>query len=154
MFQLKCASQRYDWGKIGQQSIVYALQVASKHPDTFHADLPYAELWMGTHPSGPSFLWDRPDIALEAYIQENPACLGNPCLHYFGRKLPFLFKVLSVAKALSIQAHPDKVSLTIVANRQMSYCSLCFKMSNLCNFRLAYDDGVFCLTSWRRAIVN
>ena len=26
----------------------------------------------------------------------------------YGEKLPFLFKVLSIAKALSIQAHPNK----------------------------------------------
>eukprot|EP00108_Taenia_solium_P001923 TsM_000704000 transcript=TsM_000704000 gene=TsM_000704000 len=108
MFRLKCASQCYDWGRIGKDSIVYQLQVASQNPDGFYVDLPYAELWMGTHPSGPSCLWNHPDIALQTYIQDNPACLGKPCLQYFGRNLPFLFKVLSVAKALSIQAHPDK----------------------------------------------
>ena len=65
---------------------------------------------MGTHRSGPSCLWDKPDITLESYIEENPDCLGKPSLNRFGRQLPFLFKVLSVGKALSIQAHPDKVN--------------------------------------------
>nr|CDS20831.1 mannose 6 phosphate isomerase [Echinococcus granulosus] len=108
MLRLKCASQRYDWGKVGMNSIVYQLQVASENPDIFHVDLPYAELWMGTHPSGPSCLWDNPHVTLATHIQENPASLGKLSLIYFGRRLPFLFKVLSVAKALSIQAHPDK----------------------------------------------
>ncbi|KAM7539194.1 hypothetical protein Aperf_G00000050860 [Anoplocephala perfoliata] len=108
MLRLKCASQTYDWGKRGMDSIVYQLQVSSKNPDNFHSELPYAELWMGTHHSGPSYLWNKPEITLETYINEHPACLGKPCLNTFGRQLPFLFKVLSVAKALSIQAHPDK----------------------------------------------
>lgn len=57
---------------------------------------PYAELWMGTHPSGPSRMHDT---------NEN---LSN----YIGEELPFLFKVLSVRTALSIQAHPNKTLAT------------------------------------------
>ena len=34
--------------------------------------------------------------------------LGQDSRQKFGDNLPFLFKVLSVNKALSIQAHPDK----------------------------------------------
>ena len=38
-----------DWGKTGRHSIVAQL--------TGHTDEnPYAELWMGTHPSGPSIV--------------------------------------------------------------------------------------------------
>lgn len=110
MLRLKCVSQTYDWGKRGKDSVVYQLQVSSENPDDFYPEFPYAELWMGTHPSGPSCLWDKPEITLKDYIKERPACLGKPCLNAFGCQLPFLFKVLSVAKALSIQAHPDKAS--------------------------------------------
>merc|ERR1712173_309261 len=57
----------------------------------------YAELWMGTHPKGPS------SVQLDAK-EETTQLLSE----YIGHELPFLFKVLSVARSLSIQAHPDK----------------------------------------------
>lgn len=47
---------------------------------------------MGTHPNGPSALWDSPEVPLSKLYPN----------------LPYLFKVLSVGTALSIQAHPDK----------------------------------------------
>lgn len=40
--------------------------------------------------------------------QEHPEVLGEKLIRRFGHDLPFLFKVLSVETALSIQAHPDK----------------------------------------------
>ena len=49
-----------------------------------------AEYWMGTHPSG------------EAETEN-----GEPLSAYAGR-LPFLFKVLSIASPLSLQCHPTK----------------------------------------------
>ncbi|VDL54148.1 unnamed protein product [Hymenolepis diminuta] len=108
MQRLKCISQVYDWGKVGNASKVYQLQVSSKNPDEFNSERSYAELWMGIHPSGPSVLWNNHSVSLDAYIREHPEYLGTPCVNNFGQQLPFLFKVLSVAKALSIQAHPDK----------------------------------------------
>nr|CUU99531.1 hypothetical transcript [Hymenolepis microstoma] len=63
---------------------------------------------MGTHPSGPSVLWNYRSISLDAYIKEHPEYLGITSVECFGHQLPFLFKVLSIGKALSIQAHPDK----------------------------------------------
>ncbi|VDD81761.1 unnamed protein product [Mesocestoides corti] len=108
MLRLKCTSQCYEWGKVGKSSAVYQLLVSSQNSDGLRSTNPYAELWMGTHPSGPSHLWDAPSVCLAKHIQENFACLGTPCLRHFGPQLPFLFKVLSVGKALSIQAHPTK----------------------------------------------
>jgi mannose-6-phosphate isomerase len=62
---------------------------------------------MGTHPSNPS-----KDVAtgrtLLDLVSENQALLSSSVAERYGQKLPFLFKVLSIAKALSIQAHPDK----------------------------------------------
>ncbi|KAM4123806.1 hypothetical protein ACB094_01G184400 [Castanea mollissima] len=77
---------------------------------------------MGTHESGPSFVVEAPrasngvsvdvdddvGVSLKKWISENPNVLGDKVLHNWGCDLPFLFKVLSVAKALSIQAHPNK----------------------------------------------
>lgn len=43
------------------------------------------------------------------YISKHPDVLGSPVIQKFGKSLPYLFKVLSVNQALSIQAHPNKV---------------------------------------------
>ena len=69
---------------------------------------PEAELWMGAHPSAPSGV-DGAPVTLDAVIAAEPDReLGAPCAARFGRRLPFLLKVLSAAKALSIQVHPSR----------------------------------------------
>jgi mannose-6-phosphate isomerase len=65
---------------------------------------PYAELWMGTHPNAPSLLTSNQELKT---IINNETCTESIMKKY--NDLPFLFKVLSIRKALSIQAHPDKV---------------------------------------------
>ena len=84
--RLDCVVQHYAWGS-DATGLVARL---TNHTTT---DKPCAELWMGTHPSGPSTIHSTKQTLSEY--------LG-------GRQLPFLFKVLSVKTALSIQAHPDK----------------------------------------------
>nr|KYP40741.1 Mannose-6-phosphate isomerase [Cajanus cajan] len=73
-------------------------------------DQPYAEFWIGSHVSGPSFVVSDGSqrVTLKSWLLENPNVLGEKVLEKWGGDLPFLFKVLSVDKALSIQAHPDK----------------------------------------------
>lgn len=107
--ELKCAVQTYHWGKRGINSIVADLMKTANADFVLDEDKPYAELWMGTHKNGPSYLKDT-GISLQKYIQENTNVLGNNIeMQDFGTDLPFLFKVLSINKALSIQVHPDKV---------------------------------------------
>ncbi|MCF7823457.1 MAG: mannose-6-phosphate isomerase, class I [Candidatus Marinimicrobia bacterium] len=91
-----------------------------KNKDAFIADLlgitpendkPYAELWMGTHPSAPSTIIDfaHGELSLSDWLAADPV---NHLSRYrsaaFSTGLPYLFKVLSANEALSIQAHPDK----------------------------------------------
>lgn len=100
--------QKYEWGKIGMCSAVAQLANAATPCLIIENDQPYAELWMGTHPNGPSRIAET-GKSLSDFINEHPECLGQKSINEFGHQLPFLFKVLSVAKALSIQAHPNKV---------------------------------------------
>ena len=51
---------------------------------------PWAELWLGTHPTGPATLTD-----------------GRPLADVTG-PLPYLLKVLAAAEPLSLQAHPSR----------------------------------------------
>jgi mannose-6-phosphate isomerase len=69
---------------------------------------PQAELWLGAHPSAPSGaqVGDR-WVTLNELIADDPdELLGHDVVDRFGSRLPFLFKVLAVARPLSIQVHP------------------------------------------------
>ena len=81
----------YAWGIRGMDSRVARYALESQTIKEVDPDTPYAELWIGTHHNGPSKLED-----------------GTSLKDAIGGELPFLFKVLSAGKALSIQAHPDK----------------------------------------------
>lgn len=72
--------QHYDWGD--HEFIPNLLGVAGKGQ-------PWAELWLGTHPNGPTLLDD-----------------GTP-LEDLSGSIPYLVKLISAAKPLSLQAHPN-----------------------------------------------
>src|ERR1700761_1474590 len=62
---------------------------------------------MGTHPSNPSKDLTTGRTLLDL-VQDNQALMSQAISKRYQQKLPFLFKVLSINKALSIQAHPNK----------------------------------------------
>jgi mannose-6-phosphate isomerase len=127
MIRLHCTSQQYAWGKRGKDSVVAQLLTAARRVeggdgDEIKEDQPYAEFWMGTHPNCPSRLateaGQQKNEALATWLGEHPEALGSLVQHRWPeaeterkkdeRQLPFLFKVLSIDQALSIQAHPDR----------------------------------------------
>lgn len=94
--------KNYDWGKLGSESEV--VKIARLNDESFVCDesAPYSELWLGDHVSGQSKVKGTNEL-LGDFIQKD--LLGN----IGGQpKLPFLLKVLSIRKALSIQVHPNK----------------------------------------------
>ncbi|CAM9786097.1 unnamed protein product, partial [Scytosiphon promiscuus] len=100
--------QKYAWGKPGDQSVVATLKAAGDTSYKVDVDQPYAEMWIGTHPSGPSNLLTNSGNMgplLKDHLASEPEALGD--IAHKG-DLPFLFKVISINKALSIQAHPNK----------------------------------------------
>nr|XP_023012378.1 mannose-6-phosphate isomerase [Leptinotarsa decemlineata] len=105
--ELKCKIQNYEWGKKGKQSKVATLYKNVNEEFTINENTPYAELWMGTHVNAPSEI-KKTGETLASYISNHPDSLGKEVAESFKNELPFLFKVLSVNKALSIQAHPSK----------------------------------------------
>lgn len=74
---------------------------------------------MGTHPNGPASLYHEPDTSLKSLVAADPTYfLGSRTASKYSTvsqdkqpsqspEIPFLFKALSVAKALPLQAHPD-----------------------------------------------
>ena len=99
--RLRCRVQHYDWGD-GE-----ALPRLLRHPNPDHR--PFAELWAGAHPDLPALacLSGRA-IPLDQLIAAAPEILlGTQILDRFGKELPFLLKLLAIAKPLSLQVHPD-----------------------------------------------
>ncbi|PKX94031.1 mannose-6-phosphate isomerase pmi1 [Aspergillus novofumigatus IBT 16806] len=80
---------------------------------------------MGTHPSLPSKDLETQRTLLDM-VQDNQALISQEVSERYGGKLPFLFKVLSIRKALSIQAHPNKkLAEKLHARDPRNYPGLC-----------------------------
>lgn len=100
-FLLRGKVQHYAWG--GDSYLPKLLNINNpKHQ-------PFAEYWMGAHPSAASTLQiGNESIPLNERIAADPtAFLGTAVLKKYG-ELPYLFKVLDVKEMLSIQVHPSK----------------------------------------------
>ena len=98
-YQIIPAQKHYAWGSETKIQSILGLEKNGK---------PLAEIWMGNHPNGMSYLdIEGKKVAVSDFIAENPEkAMGKECLDKFG-SLPFLFKLLAAEKPLSIQAHPD-----------------------------------------------
>lgn len=103
LLPLRGALKAYAWGLSGRDSLAAALH-ASNTGERADEDAPAAELWLGTHKSG-------------------PAMVGTHTLRdALDGDVEFLLKVLSVARPLSIQAHPDKTrAIRLHAGRPDKY---------------------------------
>ncbi|WWC86801.1 mannose-6-phosphate isomerase, class I [Kwoniella dendrophila CBS 6074] len=114
----------YPWGKVGNDSLAGRLTKNACEPEfEFKPDQPYAELWMGTHPTNPAYLYSDKEKLLSKYLESNPDLLGSSDTKFgspfTGKKgsgtedqtkghVPFLFKVLTCKQALPLQIHPNK----------------------------------------------
>ncbi|XP_049287258.1 mannose-6-phosphate isomerase [Anopheles funestus] len=94
----------YEWGKLGRQSFVAQLAQANNELLEVEENSPYAELWMGDHVNGPATVKGESKGLDEAIRADPIGMIGTS-----DGRLPFLLKVLSIRKALSVQVHPDKV---------------------------------------------
>ena len=99
---LQGSVQHYDWGK--QENCL-----VNNLAGTEAGAPPYAELWFGAHKNGPALVVNsHPPERLDRLIEQNPKeILGADLAAASLTTLPFLFKILSIARPLSIQAHPD-----------------------------------------------
>jgi mannose-6-phosphate isomerase len=96
---MRNAVQPYDWG-----SSTTLARMQGRHP----SGGPEAELWMGAHPAAPSAVLDGgAERRLDDLVAEQPAdLLGPDVMAAFGARLPYLLKVLAIARPLSLQVHP------------------------------------------------
>jgi mannose-6-phosphate isomerase len=100
IFKLKNPIKHYAWGSPDWIPRILGLDNKEK--------IPWAELWMGIHPEGPSeIVYEGKSILLSELINKEPSkYLGEETYSRFGT-LPFLFKLLAAGTPLSIQAHPS-----------------------------------------------
>lgn len=105
----------YHWGNLGDDSYIAKFLPANHalRNENIVGNkwcLPLAEIWFGAHPSGPSTVEIHGKTqGMEIFLKNNPEFVGDVNrFQKFGKTLPFLFKILSVAQPLSLQAHPDK----------------------------------------------
>ncbi|EIN12725.1 mannose-6-phosphate isomerase [Punctularia strigosozonata HHB-11173 SS5] len=110
--RIRGSIQQYEWGKPGSSSLAAKFAAESVGSDQYiDENQTYAELWMGTHTNGPAVLFDSPDQTLHSLVSSDPKhCLGADLIAKWPETndIPFLFKILSIHKALPLQAHPDK----------------------------------------------
>lgn len=109
VFQLQCSCNNYPWGKTGKESL--AAQLCAGTPNTgfqIQDDQPYAEMWMGDYPVLPAKVLETGEELHKVLDQNKEKLLGKNCIEKFDAVLPFLPKILSIAKALPLQIHPDK----------------------------------------------
>ncbi|HEX4815014.1 MAG TPA: mannose-6-phosphate isomerase, class I [Nonomuraea sp.] len=97
--RLVTAIRPYDWGSVTALPELFGTRPTGQ---------PQAELWMGAHPAAPSrSVTGAGETPLDALIAADPAgTLGDDTAARFGPALPYLLKVLAVARPLSLQVHP------------------------------------------------
>lgn len=97
MHRLSGVTQAYEWGTTDEIPRLLGLEATGE---------PCAEYWLGAHPRGDARL--DGEATLSQLVATDPTVLGEACADTFGQRLPFLFKVLSAAKPLSLQVHPNR----------------------------------------------
>ena len=164
IYALESGVQHYAWGcrfRDGKNPYIAELlgEAAGKTP--------WAELWIGAHPSLCSqIIADGEKKPLNAFIAADPQdCLGDKTLKAGYQELPFLLKVLSCERALSIQSHPDKATAEKLhekdprhypdANHKPEIMIAITPFKALGGFRKAEDiiadlDKLACVQPWRQ----
>jgi len=114
---------------------VYQFFKAQDSASEPNAEQPYAEYWMGCHPKSFSHILLDGDQKkpLAEYLKENNL-----------EELPYLFKILSIANCLSLQAHPNKDLAKVLhekdpahypdANHKPEMCVALTDFRAFCNF--------------------
>ncbi len=98
---LKGKVQQYAWG--GYDFIANWLGIENAQHK------PFAEYWMGAHPSASSVVVTRNgELSLHRLIHDFPEEFLSTHVRQHFNELPYLFKILDVREMLSIQVHPTK----------------------------------------------
>ncbi|KAM7193120.1 mannose-6-phosphate isomerase [Rhypophila sp. PSN 637] len=117
VFQLIGSCNNFPWGQKGSKSLAARLCAKSDKEFSPEDDKPYSELWFGDYPDFPARVLSTRELLSDVLDKNKETLLGKRVIEeellYSGGKqtgqhLPYLPKILSIAKALPLQIHPDK----------------------------------------------
>ncbi|KAK3314335.1 mannose-6-phosphate isomerase [Apodospora peruviana] len=108
VFQLSGSCNNYPWGKQGRKSLAAQLKVRTDKDFEIKDDEYYSELWFGDYPDFPARVLETGELLKDVLDKNKEALLGKKVISELGGQLPFLPKILSIAKALPLQIHPNK----------------------------------------------
>jgi mannose-6-phosphate isomerase len=118
LYKLKGKVQHYAWGGFDFIPELLGVQKTVQ---------PYAEYWLGAHPSQPAEVGMHGDTEtssaqvlkkLNVLIEEEKEIVLGPSVAAKFQSLPYLLKVLDVRQMLSIQVHPDKESAALAFDEE------------------------------------
>jgi mannose-6-phosphate isomerase len=108
VFQLSGSCNNYPWGKQGQQSLAAQLCKKTVKDLEIKDDEFYSEMWFGDYPDFPARVLKTGELLKDVLDKDKARLLGKKVIDELGGQLPFLPKILSIAKALPLQIHPNK----------------------------------------------
>ncbi|KAI0418261.1 RmlC-like cupin domain-containing protein [Xylaria grammica] len=109
VFQLAGTCNEYPWGRKGTDSL--AARLCEKTPGTnfkLDPEKNYSEMWFGDYPDFPGRKLDSGEPLADVLQRDRDRLLGKKVVTHFDGQLPYLPKILSIAKALPLQVHPNK----------------------------------------------
>ncbi|KAK2055548.1 phosphomannose isomerase type I [Colletotrichum caudatum] len=109
VFQLTGTCNNYEWGRKGRDSL--AARLCANTPGggfELDDDRYYSEMWFGDYPDFPARVLDTGEPLRDVLDRHRDALLGPKVVRDLDAQLPYLPKILSIAKALPLQIHPDK----------------------------------------------
>ncbi|KAI0397904.1 mannose-6-phosphate isomerase [Xylariaceae sp. FL0594] len=109
VFQLAGTCNEYSWGQKGSDSL--AATLCAKTPGSgFEIDPSkyYSEMWFGDYPDFPGKKLETGEPLADVLKRDKEKLLGKKVIEHFDAQLPYLPKILSIAKALPLQIHPNK----------------------------------------------
>ncbi|KAI1338136.1 mannose-6-phosphate isomerase [Xylariaceae sp. FL0016] len=109
VFRLAGTCNEYPWGKQGRASLAARLCENTKETGFKIDDSKcYSERWFGDYPDFPGRKLDTGEPLADVLQKNKQQLLGKKVNDRFDGQLPYLPKILSIAKALPLQLHPNK----------------------------------------------
>ncbi|KAK1714234.1 phosphomannose isomerase type I [Colletotrichum lupini] len=108
VFQLSGTCNNYDWGKKGRDSLAARLCENTPSGFTINDNEAYSEMWFGDYPDFPARVLETGELLKDVLDKNKEQLLGKKVITELDGQLPYLPKILSIAKALPLQIHPNK----------------------------------------------
>jgi len=106
VFELQGALKHHGWGKRGSKSLVAQCHAGTDATYIVDEGRAYSEMWFGDIPSFPTHV--NNGDKLNEVILSNPKPLLGEELSKYLHSLPFLVKIVSIAKGQPLKIHPNK----------------------------------------------